>query len=77
MRKIRQVALGAAVVVAMAGAGCSSNPSNQQIGTAGGAVLGGVAGSAVTGGSTAGTVGGAAIGGLLGNEVGKRRDERR
>jgi len=77
MSNLRKWALGATVIAAVAGTGCSSNPSNQQIGTAGGAVLGGVAGSAVTGGSTAGTVGGAAVGGLLGNEYGKRRDERR
>lgn len=52
--------------------GCGTNPTNAQIGTATGAVLGGVAGSAVTGGSTIGTVGGAAAGALIGNEVGKR-----
>ncbi|MFM9880292.1 MAG: glycine zipper domain-containing protein [Burkholderiaceae bacterium] len=55
--------------------GCASDPTNAQIGTGVGAVLGGVAGSAV--GGTAATIGGAAIGGVVGNEVGKRRDERR
>lgn len=55
----------------MALSGCGTNPTNAQIGTATGAVLGGVAGSAVFGG-TLGTVGGAAAGALIGNEVGKK-----
>ena len=53
--------------------GCGTSPTNAQIGTATGAVLGGVAGSAVSGGSTLGTVGGAAAGAVIGNEVGKKR----
>lgn len=51
--------------------GCSTSPTNAQIGTGAGAVLGGVAGNAVFG-STLGTVGGAAAGALIGNEVGKK-----
>ena len=43
--------------------------TNKQVGTAGGAVLGGVAGNALTGGSTAGTIAGAAGGALVGNAV--------
>lgn len=43
--------------------------TNKQMGTVGGAALGGVVGSAVTGGSTAGTVVGAVGGGLIGNAV--------
>lgn len=43
--------------------------TNRQMGTVGGAALGGVAGSALTGGSTAGTVVGAVGGGLIGNAV--------
>lgn len=54
---------------------CESNPTRQQIGTATGAVVGGVVGHEVVGG-TLGTVGGAAVGGVIGNEVGKRSDER-
>jgi osmotically inducible lipoprotein OsmB len=77
MTNIRKLALGTALVAAVAASGCGHSPTNQEIGTAGGAVLGGVAGSAATGGSTLGTVGGAAVGGVLGNEYGKRRDERR
>ncbi|MDB5932131.1 MAG: 17 kDa surface antigen [Polaromonas sp.] len=52
--------------------GCSTRPTNAQVGTAAGAVLGGVAGNAVFGG-TLGTVGGAAAGALIGNEVGKKQ----
>ena len=54
-------------------AGCGTNPSNAQVGTATGAVLGGVAGNVLTGGGALGTVGGAAAGALIGNEVGKKR----
>jgi osmotically inducible lipoprotein OsmB len=63
----------ACLAALMAATGCSTNPSNAQIGTATGAVLGGAAGNAL-GGGTLGTVGGAAAGALIGNEVGKRRD---
>ena len=52
--------------------GCGTNPTNAQVGTAAGAVLGGVAGNALFGG-TLGTVGGAAAGAVIGNEVGKKR----
>ncbi len=52
--------------------GCSTNPTNAQIGTGVGAVAGGLVGNAVFG-STLGTVGGAAAGALIGNEVGKKR----
>ena len=56
-------------------AGCSTSPSNQQVGVGAGAVLGGVAGHALFGG-TAGAVGGAAAGALVGNEVGKNSERR-
>jgi osmotically inducible lipoprotein OsmB len=52
--------------------GCSTSPTNAQIGTGAGAVIGGVAGNALFG-NTLGTVGGAAAGAVIGNEVGKRR----
>lgn len=52
--------------------GCSSNPSNAQIGATTGAVIGGVVGSALTGGSTVGTVAGAGAGAAAGHEIGKR-----
>lgn len=57
---------------AFALAGCASNPTPGQVGTAAGAVVGGVVGSGL-GMGTAGTVGGAAAGALIGNELGKRR----
>ena len=62
------VALGGLLVLG----GCGTSPTNAQIGTGAGAVLGGVAGNAVFG-NTLGTVGGAAAGALIGNEVGKKK----
>ncbi|MBX9836601.1 MAG: glycine zipper 2TM domain-containing protein [Burkholderiaceae bacterium] len=61
---------------ALALGGCTSNPSNAQIGTGVGAVAGGVVGEAVFGGAL-GTIGGAAAGALIGNEVGKNNDNNR
>lgn len=49
--------------------GMLSACTNKDMGTVGGAALGGVAGSALTGGSTAGTVVGAVGGGLIGRAV--------
>lgn len=43
--------------------------TNKDMGTVGGAALGGIAGNVVTGGSTAGTVVGAVGGGLVGRAV--------
>lgn len=63
--------MSAAVASLIALSGCSTSPTNEQIGTAGGAVLGGVLGNAVLGG-TLGTVGGAAAGAVVGNQVGKK-----
>lgn len=68
--------MAAAAATLMTLAGCSSNPTNAQIGTATGAVIGGAAGSAL-GGGTLGTVGGAAAGAVIGNEIGKRQDQKR
>jgi osmotically inducible lipoprotein OsmB len=45
--------------------------TNRELGTTGGAVVGGVAGSALTGGSTAGTIVGAVGGGIIGNQLTK------
>jgi len=57
--------------------GCATGPSNQQLGTVGGAVVGGAVGHAVGNGSAIGTVGGAAAGALIGNEIGRRSDDNR
>lgn len=66
------LSLAAASVIGAASlSGCSTSPTNAQIGTAGGAVLGGAAGNAIFGG-TLGTLGGAAAGAVIGNEVGKK-----
>jgi outer membrane lipoprotein SlyB len=53
-------------------------PRETGVGTAGGAVLGGIAGSNVGGGSgqVAGAVGGAILGGILGSQVERSANER-
>ena len=54
------------------------NPRETGVGTAGGAVLGGIAGSNVGGGSgqVAGAVGGALLGGIIGHNVEASANER-
>jgi osmotically inducible lipoprotein OsmB len=64
--------ISAAAAALLTLSGCSTSPTNAQIGTGAGAVIGGVAGNAVFG-STLGTVGGAAAGAVIGNEIGKKR----
>ena len=64
--------LSVAVAFTIGLAGCSTSPTNAQVGTGVGAVAGGVLGNDVFG-STLGTVGGAAAGAVIGNEVGKKR----
>lgn len=70
--KLRTLVISASAAFTLAMAGCSTSPTNAQVGTGVGAVAGGVVGNAVFGG-TLGTVGGAAAGALIGNEVGKRQ----
>ena len=67
-----KILISVAVAALITMAGCGTSPTNAQIGTGAGAVIGGVAGNAVFG-STLGTVGGAAAGALIGNEVGKKK----
>jgi outer membrane lipoprotein SlyB len=54
------------------------NPGPTGVGTAGGAMLGGIAGSNVGGGSgqVAGAIGGAILGGILGSNIEKSANER-
>lgn len=56
--------------------GCAHDPSMREIGTATGAVVGGLVGDALTG-STAGTLVGAGAGALLGNDIGERHYHRK
>lgn len=70
----RYLLSAAACAAALGMVGCSSNPTNAQVGTGVGAVAGGVVGSAL--GGTAATVGGAAAGALIGHELGEDRDNR-
>ncbi len=67
-----RILIPVAVAALLTLAGCGTSPTNAQIGTGAGAVIGGVAGNAVFG-STLGTIGGAAAGAVIGNEVGKKR----
>ena len=54
------------------------NPGPSGVGTAGGAVLGGIAGSNVGGGSgqVAGAIGGAILGGIIGSNIERSANER-
>ena len=69
--KLRTLVLTVSAALTLAMTGCSTSPTNAQIGTGVGAVAGGVAGEALFGG-TLGTLGGAAAGALIGNEVPER-----
>lgn len=69
----RAATVSASLLAAWALGGCATNPSNAQVGTGVGAVVGGAAGHVIFGGPV-GTIGGAAAGALIGNELGKDRD---
>lgn len=68
----RPAAYAAILLAALASAGCASRPTNAQIGTGVGAVVGGATGHVLFGGPV-GTIGGAAAGALIGHEVGKNQ----
>lgn len=72
---LRPAALSVLLLAALASAGCASRPTNAQIGTGVGAVVGGATGHVLFGGPL-GTIGGAAAGALIGNEVGKNQRKR-
>jgi len=74
-RPSRALTAAALLAAALVSAGCSTPPTNAQIGTAVGAVGGGATGNVLFGGPV-GTIGGAAAGALIGNEVGKNQRRR-
>jgi osmotically inducible lipoprotein OsmB len=71
----RHVLAGLALAASLGLSACGSTGEN--VGTVGGAVVGGAIGSEITGGSTLGTVGGAAAGGYVGHQLGERWEDRR
>ena len=70
MKTIRKYAVSAVAAAALLGLGGCAGMSQQDKGTATGAVIGGVAGN-VLGGGLLGTAAGAAVGGVVGHEVTK------
>lgn len=69
---LRHASCAVVLLAALASAGCASRPTNAQVGTGVGAVVGGATGHVLFGGPL-GTIGGAAAGALIGNEVGKNQ----
>ena len=59
------------VIALVLSVGLLSACTNRDMGTVGGAAIGGVAGNALTGGSALGTVAGAVGGGIVGNQITK------
>jgi len=70
MKTIRKYAVSAVAAAVLLGMGGCAGMSQQEKGTATGAVIGGVAGN-VLGGGLLGTAAGAAVGGVVGHEVTK------
>ena len=64
MKKL--LTLGATFILAI---GLLTSCTNRDMGTVGGAAIGGIAGNALTGGSALGTVAGAVGGGVIGNQL--------
>ena len=72
MKNLRTLSTVALIAATLGAAGCSTPPTNAQIGTGVGAVAGGALGNAVFD-NTLGTIGGAAAGAVIGNQIGKNR----
>lgn len=70
MKTIRKYAISAVAAATLLGLGGCAGMTQQDKGTATGAVIGGVAGN-VMGGGLLGTAAGAAVGGVVGHEVTK------
>ena len=70
--RARTAGLALVLLAALASVGCAHRPTNAQIGTGVGAVVGGATGHVLFGGPL-GTIGGAAAGAVIGNEVGKNQ----
>lgn len=70
MKTTSKYSAGAIAAAILIGLGGCAGMTQQDKGTATGAVIGGVAGN-VLGGGTLGTLGGAAVGGVIGHEVTK------
>ncbi len=64
MKKI--ISISATILLAV---GLLTSCTNRDMGTVGGAAIGGIAGNALTGGSAVGTVAGAVGGGIVGNQL--------
>ena len=75
MTQLRLITLAMAAGLGLAA--CGHDPTREEIGTVGGAVLGGAVGHGLSGGGGVGTVGGAAAGALIGKEVGEDMDRNR
>jgi len=70
MKTIRQYSVAVMAAAALVILGGCAGMTNQEKGTATGAVIGGVAGN-VIGGGVLGTAAGAAVGGVIGHEATK------
>ena len=71
MKTTRKYAVSVVAAAVLIGLGGCAGMSQQEKGTATGAVVGGVAGNVLGGGSLLGTAAGAAVGGVVGHEVTK------
>ena len=70
MKRILIVLASSAIAIGVLGC------TNEEVGTIGGTVAGGLIGSTIGGGTgrTVATIGGAVVGGLVGNQIGESHD---